>query len=302
MDPVPPAVRAGAMRALLPLALLLGLVGAILLAPSPSNPGVQLLPSVTAPTAPSWLVPVLIFGFVGVWIVTRLIDRWRGEPTGVGPVLLYAGVVGGIALVFDLLFNLVPAAPDTARSIVKNGSAPPNGSCTPPGCTIPPGGGLGGVGSPPPFEGALLYVVLIVAVVAAVLLIPRVEGVFRPRPRRPVVAPTDPAAALEEALDRLTSSDPGDDARRRIVRAYGELLRTVGHDLDRVDRATPRELAGQLVDRLGVQPATATEITALFEEARYSSGHPMPADAVDRAERALRRALEECRAVGAEDR
>lgn len=292
--------RGGGPLLLLPLIVLLGLAGALLLTPAPARGGIQLLPEVTIPSPPGWLWIALVIAFLaalfGIPIARRIAGASSVPASLVGAMLILVGV----GVLFDLLFRLLaaPSSPAaTANTSANHTLTPPtNSSCAKPsGCLLPSGPSSPAVA--PWYDGAALYALLIVAAVLVVLLYPRLPELFRPRsPGPPADAGATAERSLTEALGRLGPEGAGDDARRRIIRAYGQLLSEVARDLDGVGPGTPRELSRQMVERFGLSAGTAWEITALFEEARYSSGPPMAADAVPRAEAALVRALDEVRA------
>jgi hypothetical protein len=113
----------------------------------------------------------------------------------------------------------------------------------------------------------------------------------RVRPR-PAVDPhqdlNDAVSALRLQLDRYARSSSGTDAevREGIIRMYSALLSAVTPGLGNLTVRTPREVEWLAVRYLDVRPATAHELTWLFEEARYST-HRMPPTGIARAQQAL---------------
>lgn len=269
------------------VAVLLGLAAATLLAPSPSGEGVNVALSVHAPAAPSWLGIAVVLAFVGMLFVVGGISR--GRPLWIiGLIAVCLGVGTAIA---EVLRYVHPA--------VTGASSNQTGAQTPPSCSTDPslcpyvfphGPSTPSIG--PWYDGAALYLLVIVAVVVAAVLVPRYLA-LRARGGSGTGSEDSGGAPQEltAALARLRSEGTSDDARRRIIRAYGSLLEHVAARLPNVEMATPREIAEEIQRRYRIQADTASEITALFEEARYSQGRPMAPDAVDRAEQALRRAL-----------
>jgi hypothetical protein len=278
------------------VAVLLGLAAATLLAPPPSGEGVDVAPSLHAPAAPPWLAVGAILAILASMFLFGAVSR--GRPTwivGLIGVCLASGTV--IAYLFRVFGNSTGGRNTT-------GPPPPMQTCqtNPALCNYNFPVGPSSPTIAPWYEGAVLYGILVAAVVLAAILIPRVlaarnrhytgrgEDLGPPR-----------GEELQRALDRLSTVGPGDDARRRIIRAYGELLRTVGSRLPDLETATPREIAEEVELKFGIHPETAAELTELFEEARYSQGRPMAPDAVERAESALRRALKESSTTGGSD-
>lgn len=286
--PPPGSNARSGLGMILLLAVLVGLLGASLLAPAPPPSGVAILPSFSLPAAPWWLGPALVFGFLGLALLLLVGRGNRAIP------LLGLAVLAVVVVIAEIL-RLLGGAVTPASPAVGNGTAAHNTTCMGANCTPPllPSSAGGG---PTWYEGAIVYGLLIAVAVAAVVLYPRVQQ---------LVAPTSPAVPrppqgpreLVEALERLRAETPTDDPRRRIIRAYGQLLDQVAKGLDGLEQRTPREIADGIVRRYGVRPSTARELTSLFEEARYSEGHPMPPDAVPRAERALAGAIAESSAA-----
>jgi hypothetical protein len=143
-------------------------------------------------------------------------------------------------------------------------------------------------------------------VYAALLAGGVVVGVFaipfllRARPNGPSSAGKEDLSTLREtiteAINRLregTQRTP----RELIVLTYARLLERVVVGVGNVSILTPREIEELCVERLRMRRGTATALTSLFEEARYST-HPMGIEAVTRAESALRVALADLDAGG----
>ena len=291
-----PDARVRGLPALLLVTVLLGLAGAILLAPPPASTGVQLLPELTSPAVPAWLGAVLLFAFVGALFFVSIVRRILGEPGLPLALLRMLLAVGLVATAFAVIFHLL--SPAVTVGAPENGTAGSNTTPPPPPdcatsvvCT---GQGRGAPIVAPWFAGPILYAVIIGAVVVTVLLYARYSRELPGRVPRP--SPRDAGVATRElrsALARLGEGADADDGRRRIIRAYGQLLEQVATHLENLGPATPREIEREIVARFGVLPSTAREMTALFEEARYSRDRPLSADAVPRAEAALRRAIEE---------
>lgn len=103
--------------------------------------------------------------------------------------------------------------------------------------------------------------------------------------------PDHSAAEVRKALARATQDlERGDDPRAVIERLYADLLDRLGRLVTEIDPATPEEIRGQHLVRLGIRPEVALDLTRLFEEARYSS-HPIGPAAATRASSAIREAI-----------
>jgi hypothetical protein len=275
------------------VAVLLGLVGAILLAPAPGPNTVTPIPSFSAPVVSSSTALLFVVGFVIFVLVTLFLPGIFSASRPAPQLLIGLLAIGLVAAGFVVLFHVIhPSTLPGGNATVEPPQNDSNGSCIPGKNCPPPVNVVGPGGSAPWFTGYLLYGSIVAIVLLAVLLIPLAQSAFS---ARAVLPPEESGAArrsdLERALHRLASSGPSDDPRRRIIRAYGELLEKVQPGLSDVDTSTPREIAANCATVLGVRLETALELTGLFEEARYSQGHPMAPDAVPRAEAALHRAI-----------
>jgi hypothetical protein len=184
---------------------------------------------------------------------------------------------------------------------IGGGTSP--GQAVPPGNNssggLPPGGGNTttnesnvtrlpfGVSVPP---WALYLAVAAIGLVGAVLVVPWVLNRQEPPTsarRRDAELRADLTAAIA-ALSETSEGTP----RERIIQVYARWLKRLVRGSGDLSILTAREIESMCVERLGVTPTTAHELTALFEEARYST-HPMGEDAVARAQAALNAALAE---------
>ncbi|HTT25989.1 MAG TPA: DUF4129 domain-containing protein [Thermoplasmata archaeon] len=271
------------------VAALLGLAAASLLAPGPTSEGVDVAPSLHAPAAPPWLGVAAVLAFVGALMVAGALSR--GRPTWIVGLVAVCLAVGTVVAYLFRFFGNASGPGENTTVAPQN---PPSCSTDPSLCNYVFPSGPSAPTIAPWYDGAALYGVLLLAVIVAAILIPRAMATRnRHYTGRGVPEAPGAPAELTRALDRLATVGPADDARRRIIRAYGELLGTVRARLPDLETATPREIAGEIEIKFGIHPETAAELTALFEEARYSRDRPMAPDAVDRAEAALRRALSE---------
>ncbi len=276
------------------VALLVGLSAAFLLQTPPSSSGIQLFPNSSPPALPNWVGPALLLIFFGSTIGVLVARRLAyGSPANALVSIAYIGVLAGIIAYVILHFYHPGGGISSVAAPAKNTTTKP----------MPPtGGGLGGGGalpSPPGVELYLVYALVIGAAIAAAFLIPRYQQLRLRRSESP--APQAPATAVSElsaALERLRTDGAGDDARTRIIRAYGALLGRVAPGVPTLETETPREIAEECARVYRIRPATARELTSLFEAARYGRGSALPTDAVDRAEAALRQALAEAGEAG----
>jgi len=134
----------------------------------------------------------------------------------------------------------------------------------------------------------LAAIVVVVVVVALPLVVAYAENRRAERGRPP---PPGSTAEVRVAFARAVRAlDQGGDPRAVIVRLYGDLLERLGPLVSGIDLATPEEIRGQHLVRLGIHPEAATVLTRLFEEARYST-HPLGPEAAERVRQAVEVAL-----------
>ena len=193
-----------------------------------------------------------------------------------------AAIVGGAIALFLLL---------TLPFLVPN-------AATPPGAT--PGNGVPGTqpstSAPagPPAPASLRWFVV---GSAAVLLLLAPAAVFarRRRARRERQAVVPDAAERVGSDLRRSLADLGSerDPRLAVQRAYARMEESLGEiELSRARDETPTEFTARVLRVLGASAAAASDLTGLFEIARFSD-HPM--DEGDR-----RRAIASVRRVEAE--
>jgi len=134
----------------------------------------------------------------------------------------------------------------------------------------------------------VLVAIVVVAVALSAIAVPYAIARSEVRLSRTAAGPP----AREEFAEALRAlEDPSTtDARTIIVALYAKLLVRVRGSFERLDVMSPREIELACVTDLHLARATAAELTALFEEARYSS-HALPAASATRARAALARAL-----------
>ena len=120
-------------------------------------------------------------------------------------------------------------------------------------------------------------------------------GVFAGSRRKPPGPGSAPPVPGREELDAALQALEGgsdDDPRVVIMRLYARLLRWVEPRLTGLDTMTAREVERACVERFGLRPQTARSLTAIFEEARYST-HALAPETVDRTRVVLNQALQE---------
>ena len=235
----------------------------------------------------------------GALVVGSLLLVWAGTPSvgkrrrrtrrlgardleGVGASLSAGAkavaIVGGTIGVF-LLLTLPFLAPSAA---------------TPRGGTPESAGRRGQASTPAPrrhvSSDALTW--LVVGSAAALLLVaPAAVVVRRRRARRAREALVpDAAARVGSGLRRsLADLESERDPRLAVQRAYARMEESLGEiELSRAPSETPSEFTARVLRVLGVSAAAASELTGLFEIARFSD-HPMDEDDRRRAIASVRR-------------
>jgi hypothetical protein len=247
-------------------------------------------------------VPVgVVPGFAaaaGALVVGSLLLLWAGTPSmekrrrrrrrldasdveALGGSLSAAGktvaIVGGAIGVF-LLLALPFLAPPAAT---PPGGTPPTNDAAPRGRAI----------SPAPTVPAALPWLVAGSAAALLLVAPAAVVVRRRRARRArqAVVP-DAAARVGSGLRRsLADLESERDARLAVQRAYARMEESLGEiELSRAPDETPTEFTARVFRVLGVSAAAASDLTGLFEIARFSD-HPMDEDDRRRAIASVRR-------------
>ena len=235
----------------------------------------------------------------GALVVGSLLLVWAGTPSvekrrrrrrrlgardleGLGASLSAAGkaaaIVGGAIGLFLLL-----ALP----FLVPNAATPPGAT---PGNAVPRGHASTSAPAGHPTSTALTW--LVVGSAAALLLLaPAAVVVRRRRARRErrAVVP-DAAARVGSDLRRsLADLESERDPRLAVQRAYARMEESLGAiELSRAPDETPTEFTARVLRVLGASAAAASDLTGLFEIARFSD-HPMDEDDRRRAIASVRR-------------
>ena len=277
------------------VALLLAALVSLASAGSPWHAGgrqdvpVGVVPALAA-AAGALVIASLLFVWVGTPSVQERPGRRRGldpkDLEGLGaalpPAARAAAIVGGAIGVFLLL---------TLPFLVPNAVTPPGGS---PGNAVPRGDASASVSAGDTASSGLTWLV-IGSAAALLVLAPAAVVVRRRRARRERGADVpDAAARVSSDLRRsLADLESERDPRRAVQRAYARMEESFGEiELTRAPDETPTEFTARALRVRGASAGAASDLTGLFEIARFSD-HPM--DEGDR-----RRAIASVRRVEAE--
>ncbi|MFN0155934.1 MAG: DUF4129 domain-containing protein [Gaiella sp.] len=234
----------------------------------------------------------------GALVIGSLLVAWVGTPSaerrgrrrkrlgasdleGLGASLSAGGkaaaIVGG-AIGLLLLAALPFLSPDAAA---PPGATPGNGATH--------GPASGSVGAERPTSVALTW--LAVGSAAALLLAPAAVVVRRRRARRErrAVVPDEVSRVGLELRRSLADLESEPDPRLAVQRAYARMEESLGEiELLRAPDETPAEFTARVLRVLGVSAVAASDLTGLFEIARFSD-HPMDEDDRRRAIASVRR-------------
>jgi hypothetical protein len=223
-----------------------------------------------------------------VWAATPSVERRRRrrlgarDLQGLGASLPTAGkaaaIVGGAIGLFLLL---------TLPFLVPNAATPPRAT---PGNAVPRGNTSTSAPAGHPTSTALTW--LVVGSAAALLLLaPAAVFVRRRRAGRERRAVVPDAAERVGSDLRRSLADLGSerDPRFAVQRAYARMEESLGEiELSRAPDETPTEFTARVLRVLGASAAAASDLTGLFEIARFSD-HPMDEDDRRRAIASVRR-------------
>jgi hypothetical protein len=238
-----------------------------------------------AAAAGALLVGLLLLVWSGTPAVEKRRRRRRrlgaSDLVGLGSSLSGASktavILGGASGLF-LLVTLPFLVPDT--------TTPPDGTT---GSTVQPGQTSSPAPAGHPTATALTW--LVVGSAAALLLLaPAAVLVRRRRARRGRQAVPDAAEQVGSGL-RLSLADLESerDPRLAVERAYARMEESLdGIELSRAPDETPTEFTARVLRVLGASAASASDVTGLFEIARFSD-HPMGEDDRRRAIASVRR-------------
>jgi hypothetical protein len=231
---------------------------------------------------------VVVGSLLLVWAGTPSVERRRRrrlgarDLEGLGASLSAAGkaaaIVGGAIGLFLLL---------TLPFLVPNAATPPGAT---PGNAAPRGHTSTSAPAGHPTSTALTW--LVVGSAAALLLVAPAAVVVRRRRARRARRAVVPDAAERVGSDlRRSLADLGSerDPRLAVQRAYARMEESLGEiELSRAPDETPTEFTARVLRVLGASAAAASDLTGLFEIARFSD-HPMDEDDRRRAIASVRR-------------
>jgi hypothetical protein len=255
---------------------------------------------ITEVVFPAWLLAdgflAVVFAVAGFLVYRRITEGAAPVPHRYWVTVLFTILVAILFLVAVRFW--AGGVPNTSGGVAspggnQTGTFSNNSTSTTP--TVQGGGGSLWFWSPslPPWLPFLLVASVILVAVAVAIPLARGYLLDRGGPRGPHAEDATPrvAAAVGGALSHAAEElDRGGDPRAVIVALYGAVLDRLTPIVGRIDPETPEEIRTQHLVRLGIRGSAATNLTRLFEEARYSS-HPLGGDAADRARQAVREAL-----------
>lgn len=171
--------------------------------------------------------------------------------------------------------------------LVPNAATPPSGT---PGSTVP--GGQPNTSAPAGDPASITLTWLVVGSAAALLLLAPAAVVVRRRRagrERQALVPDAAAQVGSELRRSLADLDSERDPRLAVERAYARMEESLGAiELSRAPDETPTEFTARVLRVLGASAAAASDLTGLFEIARFSD-HPMGEDDRRRAIASVRR-------------
>jgi hypothetical protein len=295
------AARRPALRGLLFLLVMaigFGLLAAFLASPLPNAPAPSKSSSNSFQSSsyvPSDYLAIAILAVFFGFIAFQVFGRFQGGrvpiPTQFVALALAAFLVGGA---FLLVVHFVETTATGGGQNATNSSGA-GGSSTSSAPT--PNGTSNGTllpiypipGEPRVSWFDLGLIVLVLGVVIAVVIVARLE----PTEGDGSGGDDGSAARLRKELEgslRRLEQDPEADPREVIRALYHRLLLALRPRLGTLEMYTVREVEAVIVTAYGVRAENAHELSALFEEARYSH-HPLGRLEAERAKRALQGVL-----------
>jgi hypothetical protein len=273
-------------------AVLVGFAAVLLTGATPSATSAPLGPSsgVGSPSV-TWTEVQLGAGALVAAVVAVVVSRWVGSELVFPTKLAIAGLgLGLAALLAYVLLRLFGHGGNPAGG--AQGGTGANGTSNGTG-VVPPSVPPPSVGAPFPGPTWFSYALLLAVVVGIAIVVWMVarSGRWAPEEAADTSGPAPARRTLEDALAALERG-ASEDPRRLLIAVYGRLLARVGPRVGEIAPMTAREIEAGVVARLNVSSVTAHDLTALFEEARYSS-HPIGPTELTRARDLLARAIEE---------
>ncbi|WP_227998189.1 DUF4129 domain-containing protein [Nocardia australiensis] len=218
-------------------------------------------------------------------------QRWRLGKFG----LLILAVLAGFSLLIAAATALIFVG--RGRETTTATTAPPSGSPRPTGEIVTTAPAPNPAGEPAQLTGIALWLAVVAAgVLVAVALVGLVVVAMTARGKPATVpAPPPPAAPTTGSLARAAEMGlaamnvPGQDPRTAIIACYVAMENGLSFDRSAAPLAsdTPMEVLARAFERGALHDASARELVALFEEARFSP-HSMLEWQRMRAEQLLR--------------
>ncbi|MEC3913703.1 DUF4129 domain-containing protein [Nocardia sp. CDC160] len=208
-------------------------------------------------------------------------------------LLVLAGIAG-LALIVTAVVSVYLVTPARQSEVGERPTVAPSGTAPPPETVAPPSDTV----SSPPLSGTAL---LLVGIAAGVLVLIAMVGLVvvavssnraPSLQRTPLPQPT-PAEAVSLAkvaeMGLAAMIAPGQDPRTAIIACYVAMERglATAREVAPLASDTPSEVLARAFDRGFLHDASARELVALFEEARFSP-HSMLEWQRMRAEQLLR--------------
>lgn len=293
----PPAAFALSWAMILGIALAVGGAAALLTASAAAPVSSTNSPTLLrlSETAFQWIAIAGVLGVVGFMIFDRVRHGSIPYPTRFIAVAATAIIILTIYAVAGHFVGGGGGIPLTPIGPGSNDTA--TGNATGPSANV-----TGSGGSFLPFTFALPPWALF-ALVAVVALVGTIVSLQVYRTRAVPKNAADPAPVDEGIrsllVDASAALETDEEPRGVLIRLYGLLLEHLTVIVGDTDRQTAEEIRASHLTRLGIGPGTAREITHLFEEARYSQ-HPIGPTELGRAKIAIREAIAELDAGGAE--
>jgi hypothetical protein len=265
-----------------------GLIAAWITSPSHAAPAYYFdsLP-VTAGTA-TFLSYLFLGGFLA-YFGYRLYQRLAGKTLAYSPralttVLVVLGLLTLFVVVGPLLAHASHPGPGTLTS---NTGSRTDGNPT------APGGPNSSVSSyspsapepAPPMSWSSVLIDLGLGAAGAAGLVAGWAVIARWRDAREGASRSGAERVRREMSTALTALDHGteDVQRRAILRVYASLLDSLTRMRQPVEVFTPREIERELGSKFRIDPDASSRLTAIFEEARYSTHVLAPGQAAEAA-------------------
>ncbi|MEC3955437.1 DUF4129 domain-containing protein [Nocardia sp. CDC153] len=208
-------------------------------------------------------------------------------------LLVLAGIAA-LALIVTAVVSVYLVTPARQSEVGERPTAAPTGTAVPPETVAPPSDTV----SSPPLSGTALLLVgiaagVLVAIAMVGLIVVAVSSNRTPSLQRTPLPQATPAEAVSLAkvaeMGLAAMIAPGQDPRTAIIACYVAMERglATAREVAPLASDTPSEVLARAFDRGFLHDASARELVALFEEARFSP-HSMLEWQRMRAEQLLR--------------